>query len=236
MKPLLSRMLAAVALPLLLAACEKPKVGGKCEAGQALCEDGATLLVCQGGTFLEAKCRGPSGCAKEGTRVTCDESVATAGDLCLETAGQSHACTADKKTSLACDKGKFKAVQTCRGPGGCQVRGEQVTCDAKTAEKGDLCTSSGTFACSGDLKSRLLCKDGAFSFDRYCRGATGCHAGDQACDETVSDVGDPCGVPGMAACNSEGSAELSCQGGQFIKDHPCKQACRVTSTGKVECL
>jgi hypothetical protein len=222
---------------LAFAGCNKPKPGAKCEVGQAVCEDPASVLACQGGTFALAHCQGPGGCTKLGARISCDDSVSNEGDACLEAATENRACSADKKTSLLCTAGKFKAVQACRGPGGCQIKGDLVTCDAKLAEKGDLCVSPGTFACTTDLKARLVCKGAAFGFDRYCKGSTGCHPTDVACDESVSDIGDPCGVSGMFACNPDGSEELQCQGGQFIKDHRCpKSGCRVLPQGRIECL
>jgi hypothetical protein len=231
--PSLSLALALVFAP----ACNKPKPGDKCDVGQAVCIDPANVMACQGGIFINAHCRGPGGCSKLGTRVSCDDAIAEAGDACLESSAENRACSGDKKASLLCSGGAFKAVQACKGPGGCQIKGDSVTCDAKLAEKGDLCASPGTFACTPDLKARVTCKDVKFAFDRYCKGPTGCHPADAACDETVSDVGDPCGVSGMFACNSDGSEELQCQGGQYVKDHKCpKSGCRVLPQGRIECL
>jgi hypothetical protein len=229
-----------------LAACNKPKPGDKCEVGQAVCIDATNVMACQGGVFVDARCRGAGGCSKLGTRIRCDDSIADDGEACLELSAENRACSGDKKASLLCAGGKFKAVQSCRGPNGCQIKGDTVTCDSKLAEKGDLCTSPGTFACTPDLKARLVCGAAQartapgelkFGFDRYCRGPTGCHSIDLGCDETISDVGDPCGISGMFACNSDGSAELQCQGGQYVKDHPCrKSGCKVLPQGRIECL
>ena len=227
----------ALAVAAMSVACEKPRPGGKCEVGQAICVDSSNVLACEGAVFVEARCRGPAGCTKVGTKVSCDDGVAEVGDACLQTTGENRACGGDKKQSLVCDHGKFTLVQLCRGPGGCQLKGDQVSCDTKLAEKGDTCGAPGVFACTPDLKSRVVCKDGKFGFDRNCRGSTGCHPSDQACDESISDIGDPCGTPGMAACNPDGSDLLTCQGGQFVKDHACKKTgCHVRAEGKVECL
>jgi hypothetical protein len=227
---------ASSALALLMSvACNKPKLGGKCEVGQALCEGTTTVLACQGGTFVEAKCGGPGGCTKLGARVTCDDSTAGAGDACLESDTENRACSADKTTSLLCDKGTFKAVQVCRGANGCQIKGDQIACDTSRALKGDTCTNAGGFACAPDMKSRLVCKTGAFALDRYCKGTTGCHATDYECDETVSDVGDPCGISGMAACSSDGNTELICRSGAYFSNRSCAKGCRVTGR-KIECL
>ncbi len=228
---------------LVAAGCNKPKAGDKCDVGQAVCLDPANVMACQGGVFIDAHCRGPGGCSKLGTRVSCDDSIAEAGDACLESSAQNRACSGDKKESLLCAGGSFKPVEACRSPNACKITGDSVTCDSKLAEKGDLCTAPGTFACTPDLKARLACKeprlppDGTrFAFDRYCKGPTGCHTSDMACDETISDVGDPCGVSGMFACTTDGSAELQCQGGQYVKDHRCpKSGCRVLPQGRIEC-
>ena len=220
----------------LAAGCNKPRPGGKCEVGQAICEDTANVIACQGDVFVEARCRGPGGCSKLGSRITCDDSIADDGEVCLESGSDNRACSSDHKTSLFCAAGKFKAVQTCRGPKGCQIKGDSVTCDSRLAEKGDLCTSAGSFACTPDKKARVVCKGGQFAFDRYCRGPTACHEIDLACDETVSDVGDPCGVSGMFACSSDGSARLVCQGGQYEKDQSCpKSGCALTPQGRIVC-
>ncbi len=220
---------------LTLVACNKPKVGGKCEVGQALCEGSNTVLACQGSTYVEAPCRGAAGCTKLGARVTCDDSTATAGDACLESETENRACSVDKTTSLLCEAGNFKAVQVCRGAKGCQIRGDQVACDTSRALKGDLCTTPGAFACTPDMKSRVVCKGGAFAFDRSCKGATGCHPLDYECDETISDVGDPCGLAGLAACSSDGNTELLCQSGAYFANRTCKRGCRVVGA-KIECL
>jgi hypothetical protein len=218
------------------AACNKPKPGGACEVGQAICQDSATVLACQGDVFVEAHCRGPGGCTKLGTRVTCDDSIAAEGDRCLESGSENRACSADHKTSLLCTAGKFSPVQACHGPRGCQIKGDFVTCDAKIGDRGDACAPAGTFACTPDKKSRIVCgKDGKFAFDRYCRGPTGCHDLDLACDETVSDLGDPCGVTGMFACNTDGSARLVCSGGQYETDQACPRGCNVLAGGRIDC-
>ena len=231
-------LLLFLLLTLAAGGCNKPKPGAKCEMGQALCEDTANVLACQGDVFVEAKCRGPGGCSKLGSKITCDDSISEEGDICLEAGSENRACSGDKKTSLLCSAGKFKAVQTCGGPRGCQIKGDLVTCDSKLAEKGDLCTSPGSFACTPDKKARVECGPGGkFAFNRYCRGPSGCHELDFACDETVSEVGDPCGISGMFACNTDSTARLVCQGGQYVKDQPCARGgCSVTPQGRIQCL
>jgi len=246
LRPLLTVLGLSVVAALVLGACNKPKAGDACDVGQAVCVSPTDVMACQGGVFIAARCRGPGGCSKLGTRVSCDDAIADEGEICLESNAENRACSGDKKASLLCAAGKFKTVQSCRGPNGCQIRGDAVTCDSKLAEKGDPCAAAGTFACTPNLKARLVCtpppaRPGAgelkFGFDRYCRGSSGCHALDLGCDETISDVGDPCGVSGSFACTSDGRAELECQGGQYVKDHPCpKNGCKVLPQGRIECL
>jgi hypothetical protein len=233
-----SRRVASVLFACVVAAvaCTKPPTpGGKCEAGQAICESPSTVLACVGGAYTEVVCGGAGGCQKVGPRVTCDDSIAAVGDLCIEAGGaENRACTADKLQSLVCKSGKFVAVETCRG--GCVVKGGAVACDTSGAQKGDACTQAGALACGSDGKSRLVCKDGKYAADRPCWGPGGCHAGDFACDESVADEGDPCSVSGFVACAKDGSRELVCTSGAYVASLTCKKGiCRPLSASKIEC-
>jgi hypothetical protein len=219
----------------LLVGC-KPKPGGSCKVGQVACEDPGSVLACQGGVFVEAHCRGPGGCAKVGSKVTCDDSLAEDGDACLQAESENRACSPDKKLSLLCEDGKFKTVQTCRGHNGCRITGEIVTCDSHIAQKDDPCPKPGQSACTADFKTRLVCKDGRMAFDRNCRGLTGCRESDFSCDESVSELGDPCGVAGMKACGTDQKNELVCQGGQYVVKRECKKlGCHVLANRSIDC-
>jgi hypothetical protein len=169
------------------------------------------------------------------SHVTCDDSSAAVGDVCIMMGAVNRACSGDKTTSLVCDKGKFAPVQTCRG--GCQIKGDDVTCDTTGAQKGDLCTAPGTLTCGPpETKTRLLCKDGRYTVDRFCRGPKGCHGTDVTCDEAVAEVGDPCTVSGIIACSPDGSRELVCEGGAYAPGMTCKTGiCKILSETKVEC-
>jgi hypothetical protein len=194
------------------------------------------VLACQGGTWVEAHCHGPGGCSKLGSKITCDDEVAEEGDACLMVQSENKSCSVDKKKELVCEDGKFKELRWCHGPKGCTPKGDAPTCDATQANKDEACTTPGANACAVDLKSRLICKDGKWAFDRYCHGATGCHLKDLSCDEQISDVGDPCGVSGYQACSADERFELVCQGGQFVKSRECKKAgCHVMAGGHVSC-
>ena len=199
----------------------KPKPGGKCQAGQAACEDSSTVLACDGEVFAEAKCRGAAGCAKNGAKVTCDQSTAQEGDACVAQDADARACSVDKRSALACVNGKFAIVEACDGPNGCTPKGAKPACDATLAKKGDACARAGDSACGLDQKSRLLCTAGKWMLDRYCRGPKGCMLPSFGCDEEISDVGDPCGNPGYLACGLDHATELVCQGGQFVRSRAC---------------
>ena len=156
--------------------------------------------------------------------------------MCIEAGGAANrACSADKTTSLVCDKGKFVAVETCRG--GCTVAGDTVTCDTSGAQKGDLCTQPGALACGSDGKSRLVCKDGKYAADRPCGGPRGCQPReDFACDESIAEEGDPCSLSGFVACAKDGSRELVCESGAYVGSLACKTGiCRPLSASKIEC-
>jgi hypothetical protein len=224
-------------LGLLLAGC-KSKPGDKCEVGPARCVNKASALTCQGGVLAEVSCRGPAGCTSTGQTIACDDSVSLEGEACLASGSDSanRACTSDKKESLVCESGTWKPAQRCTGPKGCGIRGDVVACDVRGEAVGDPCPKPGTFSCSTDSKSRLACKDGKFVFDRFCRGQAGCRDSDVSCDESTSNLGDPCGVPGMVACGADGSNELVCQRGQFVVQRECsKRGCRVAENRRIDC-
>ena len=185
---------------------------------------------------MEAHCRGPGGCSKLGTKVTCDDSLAEDADLCLDVETENRACSTDRRRSLLCNGGTFKTVEMCRGAKGCQVHGDSVTCDDHIAQKDDPCPNAATFACSPDFKTRLVCKDGKMQFDRFCRGQSGCREFDQSCDESISEVGDPCGFSGMIGCSVDAKQELVCEGGRYVGRRPCKRGgCRVTANRGIDC-
>jgi hypothetical protein len=229
---------AATALALLLPGC-KPKAGDKCESSQDICEDPGTALACRAGVLDEAPCRGPAGCTKAGQTVTCDDSISVENEPCLEKSEKSdldnRACTADKKESLLCQRGKWKGVERCGGPKGCAIRGDILTCDARGAAQDDPCPGPGTYSCATDSKSRLACKGGKFAFDRYCRGEAGCRDSDVSCDQSLSALGDPCGVPGMVACSPDGKNEMLCQGGHFAVQRDCPGGCQVAANRRIQC-
>jgi hypothetical protein len=235
MRPPLRAILLLLAGALAAAGC-KAKAGDKCQAGQDTCEDSATALACVASVLVEARCGGPAGCAKKGQKIDCDDSLSVEGEPCLTGEHENHACSADKTESLFCVAGKWKAVQRCTGAKGCTINGDAVTCDVRGEAAGDPCPRPGTFACAADAKSRVACKDGKFTFDRFCKGQGGCRDHDVACDQSIADVGDTCGLPGALACGSDGKSELLCQGGQFAVKQSCGgQGCQVAANRRIEC-
>ena len=213
---------AAISFIFVAASC-KPKEGGKCTPGKDVCVDPKSALHCGSANIYEkVACKGKMGCTKLGTRVTCDDTMAALGDSCFDE-GEDYACTTDNKQALVCKKGKFELHQECRGSKGCVVQGgmfggpAKISCDTTLQAKGDPCTKPGVFSCSADYKNMLICKDGKMEIYRYCRGQNGCQlkGNDYDCDLSLSEVNDPCGIPGMIVCSSDGKNELVCRGGKF---------------------
>lgn len=230
-----------------LANC-KPKVGGKCTVGQGACNDVKDALLCGPDLTLGLmSCKGPLGCSldKFTKKINCDDSVADEGDACLLSQSDNFACSPDHKKGLKCDAGKFTLFEHCRGPKGCQIKHDfmsgtdEVFCDIHLQVKGDPCVKPGNFACSNDFKQMLQCKDGIFDTYRYCRGATACSIKGESqvnCDESVAELNDPCGVPGLLACSSDGKSELTCTGGKFTHARECKKSgCHLTAANRIDC-
>jgi hypothetical protein len=237
-----------MSLTLLVGAGCKPKIGQKCSAGQATCVDAHNALACgTDSTFAAVPCKGPQGCQQDRStkKVQCDDSIADEGDGCMASQAENWACSVDKKKALICEDGKFKLNYQCRGPKACQIKHDwlkmqdTVECDTHLQAKGDPCQKPGTFACSADYKTMLQCKDGKFDLYRYCRGAQGCtvkESGDFNCDESIAELNDPCGVPGMLVCAADAKSELKCEGGKFVRARECKKAgCHITAYNRIDC-
>jgi hypothetical protein len=153
--------------------CGKPKAGDTCTKGKAACQDDKTELICQGGKFIVAPCKGPKGCAVTGDTLHCDISGNVAGDLCSTDDEGNSACTSDGKQMVSCEKGKY-TVTPCRGPAGCKTN----KCDVSLAQAGDPC-SGGGYTCSVDRKAVLQCKDGKAVVDETCSGGKQCKGGEK---------------------------------------------------------
>lgn len=229
----LASLLAGLALLALVPACGK-KAGSKCKPGEAVCTSKTTALSCQGGKLAEVACRGTLGCTKFQEKINCDASEAAEGDACMGESDEEYACSVDKKRALICKNGRFERYLECRGKSGCALLGHQVSCDTSVASKNDPCKVQGASACAVDQKELLVCRDGKFAHYRYCRGQAGCYTRDDApaCDETLSQELDECGLPGFVVCSEDGKSELICQGGRFMKARNCKTGCTVIAGGR----
>jgi hypothetical protein len=92
-------------------------IGSSCtEEGKGACStDQKNYLVCKNGhRVLDAPCRGKKGCYMDnvrGDKVTCDYSLAYAGDSCpVEQSGDfvGWACSINGGRQMSCNNGKFK--------------------------------------------------------------------------------------------------------------------------------
>jgi hypothetical protein len=222
----------AIALPMLAVVatgCSK-KVGGGCKGTESSCLDKKTALSCRGEKYVSVACNGPAACSNFQDHANCDTSLASAGETCMGEDDE-YACSPDAKRSLVCRGGHFEPYLECRGKSGCSMLGRMASCDTSIAAKGDACKTQGAVSCGDDQKHMVICQNGRFELYRYCRGQHGCIVqGDTpSCDETISMVGDPCGLPGQVVCSGDGKSELVCQGGTFAQSLTCKTACTVTN-------
>jgi hypothetical protein len=124
-------------------------------------------LRCRGNHFAVAStCRGPTGCFFTGNKLHCDTDVADSNDPCEEK--DDLACALDKKALYKCDGQKYDLDSTCRGPKGCSIEGNNVSCDHHVAELGDACRFESSYACTGDRKALLACHSGKFKQEKKC--------------------------------------------------------------------
>lgn len=171
----------------------KNKPGDPCstdDEGAALCLGKKKMVVCRGGKYRLAPCRGPEGCQKEDDRAKCDTSISVPGDECHEPG--SKACSTDGKQLLSCQGGKMALVNYCRGADGCTAApGGKLGCDMSVAKEGDPCgkTMDGRIACSADMKGTVKCDHGKFVGDEKCKAGKTCATADGniACEKKKKD-------------------------------------------------
>jgi hypothetical protein len=116
-------------------------------------------------------------------------------------AGTSFVLCYDKKWTLA---------QRCPGPNGCtEPGGGLVTCDPNGAfVAGDPCRLI-QYACTGDDRQQLECKDGTF-VAHDCPGLHGCSG--ITCDLGVAKQADPCVLDQHTeACSDDKKSLLECK-------------------------
>lgn len=206
----------------------KPKVGGKCTSGQEVCTDKANGLACgSDNKFYSISCGGPDGCKSGSSGFTCDNSLASAGDGC-ET-DDDVSCSTDKKAALECHNNKFEVGSTCKGPKGCVLDGDKISCDDDVADENDPCHFDDDYACTSDKQRVLRCKDKKMVAYNACRGPNGCvikeepveHKIEFECDDTVAQVGDACDTEGNPACSVDKANLLQCKSGTFQQHRAC---------------
>ncbi len=231
-------VVVAGVLALVASACGK-RAGGSCKIGESLCATKDSALTCKQGKLVEIGCKGPLGCTRFQDHANCDTSISNLGEPCMGQSEEEYACSVDKKQALICRSGRFERYLECRGVAGCALLGVQVSCDTSVARNGDPCKVQGASACSDDKTEMLICRDGKFVGYRNCRGAFGCYMKNDApsCDETLSQEGDPCGLPGYVVCSVDHQSELICSSGRFTKSRSCKNGCNVLTRagGGIEC-
>ncbi len=161
----------ALLLAALLACKSDPKPGADCKTeDEAVCQGKQSMVICKSSKWQVAACKGPEGCAQQGTIVKCDETLAQEGDDCGIQTGEHYSCSLDKKSQLKCEAGKWKMAAKCGGPKGCEAKFPFVKCDNSTSAVGDACSKDGDAACSPDGKSVVECKNGKFEATQKCDG------------------------------------------------------------------
>jgi hypothetical protein len=215
---------AIVAVPL---GC-KPKAGDKCSGNKATCASTSAGLFCFAGKLQEMSCQGPLGCFTKGSRVECDNSVASVKDGCNEE--NDGACALDHKALLQCKNGAFVLSETCKGARGCEiVNGDRVTCDNDIADEGDPCRVNGDYACTSDKSMVLKCVNQQMTDLNSCRGPKACrvfeipeqHKVEFVCDESVSQLNDPCDTDNEESCSTDRKSLFSCHSNKYVLAKSC---------------
>ncbi len=194
-----------------------------CVGAGASCESPDEMRWCVDGEREPLRCGGPRGCARDGLRVYCDQSVAVPGERCGGAEG-SAACTEDGLGVLRCEDGRYALAAVCRGPEGCHPEGERVWCDASRAQRGDPCQGD-ALRCSVDARAMLACRDGEWSDLFPCRGPAGCDAETGRCDRSLGLEGDRCVTESATTCRVDGAALLRCEAGALVLARDCAGGC-----------
>ena len=115
----------------------------------------------------------------------------------------------------------------CRGAKGCARAGGEDDCDDTMASIGDSCPRNPPldYACSTDLATALVCKEGRYDLWRRCRGPQGCRVVDGRnvrCDTSLGEPDDPCEHAGTFACSVDGTTMLQCDGKSLVAASSCR--------------
>lgn len=229
-------VLAAAVLVLVgLTGCRRrPKAGDACRLpDQLACAAGDRALVCASGAWAEVPCRGARGCTRHSDADECDDTIAADHDPCPRNPPLDYACTADRSKALVCEDGRFTLWRDCRGPDGCRVAdGRNVQCDTTLGMAGDPCAQQGTYACSVDRQTMLVCDGSTLSPATTCRGPGGCQIHRDTrrvdCDDTVAVEGELCDQPKRITCAADHKSELVCDDKKWAKKRECRRSdCRL---------
>ncbi len=221
-------LIGIAAVVVALSTSCKPKQGAKCSSGQVACADAKTGLFCgPDGTFQTMTCDGADGCKPSGGAATCDNSVAAVNDGC-DTPGDA-ACASDMKSALICSRGVFGIGETCKGPGGCKISGDTITCDNDISDPGDPCRTIGDYACTSDKGMVLRCDANKMAALNTCRGPKACGIVPRpaeakvefVCDDSLAMEGDACDTNGEEACSMDKRSMYVCTANKFANPKPC---------------
>jgi hypothetical protein len=125
-----------------------------------------------------------------------------------------------------CHSGLWVEV-SCKGKGGCVHQGNADECDDTSGALGDPCPPGPPvdYACTGDSRSALVCKDGRFALWRNCRGKAGCaftSGRHLNCDTTLGESGDACEAAGTYSCSADQTQMMVCDGKALGVASSCK--------------
>jgi hypothetical protein len=211
----------------------KPAAGSSCSGREARCLDTQRAIVCDDGKFVETPCKGKAGCSTVRERTSCDISGNQPGDVCSKSDEGVAVCR--DGALLACHGRKFESVP-CRGPRGCEMLGEQASCDQSVAELGEACKKPDAKSCRVDKTQVLSCVDGRLAAQYACRGAGQCRSagGKLSCDQTVAKLGDSCdkALSGHVACSEDKKALITCQGERFVPSEKCRPGTLCSVSGQ----
>jgi hypothetical protein len=106
----------------------KPKPGGVCVQGDAICQPGNQAILCEGGKYVTVKCPGGCSFSSADRGVTCDQKGAGVGDSCPQASeGRAQCLASDPASYLVCNAGAWTQGQ-CIGGATCHVQGSAVQC------------------------------------------------------------------------------------------------------------
>jgi hypothetical protein len=154
-------ILGCMALPLPLAC----KPGAKGEDAGA---DGAASASASASSSAPVQDAAPEAAAT----VVHHATVPAVGNGCSPGA-DSVACSTDKVTELTCGGGVWRALQTCRGAGGCTGVGSNLKCDVGQPLVGDPCVAGQAPSKCATMQELQSCQNGTYR-DQVCMSPQRC--------------------------------------------------------------